>query len=384
MNHRLHLQTLTPVHVGSGIDYQGNIEYLVFSNERRIAVVDEAKVLQIIGAENIDTWVSIIDKGDNLLDYLRQRKPDLQPEDIARYIIDIPEGTPIPRSENALKGFIRGGTSQQPYLPGSSLKGSVRTAILTNLINTDQRRFASQEKNLKDRSGKWLNDNTLTQHYLAPDTRRRGEAPNRDILRLLRLSDCTFEGRTICTTSKILNLEYKGWREKRRERSFWECLPAGAMGKGTLQIPEELRKQIRDKNYMQRNMGDLENAEILFKRINQHTQHLLNEEIGFWKEEASLGDISELGEGLQKRIEDLHAEVERCTANECILRVGAGSGWLFMTGGWAKNKELINDDLWEQIRRRIQRKTYDDAPAPKTRKFTDGSLPFGFVQISFI
>lgn len=382
MTHRIHLQTLTPVHVGSGTDYQGNFEYLIFSDERQIAVIDEAKVLQLIGRENLDRWVAIIDKGENLLNYLRRLKPDLRPEDVARHIINIPDGVNFPRPENALKGFIR--TGSQPYLPGSSLKGSVRTAVLTNLIKSDQRRFVSEEKNLKDRFGKRLNDNALTQHYLSPDTKRRGEAPNRDILRLLRISDCTFDTRTICTTSRILNLEYKGWKEKSRERSYWECLPASANAQGTLQIPEDLRKQIVKERYMYQNMGDLKNAQTLFQRINAHTKHLLNEEIAFWDEEASLGDISVMGEELQQHIRDLHAKVADCGPDECILRLGAGSGWTFMTGAWAKDKKLINDDLWEQIRRSIQRKSYTDAPAPKTRKLAHESKPFGFVKISLL
>ncbi|MGF1533225.1 MAG: type III-A CRISPR-associated RAMP protein Csm5 [Bernardetiaceae bacterium] len=385
MTHRLHLRTLTPVHVGSGTDYQGNIEYLVFARERQIAVIDEAKVLQVIGTENMDQWLAIINNRTSLLDYLKKRNPDLQPEDIARHILHIPEGVDLPKPENALKACIRGGTQQQPYLPGSSLKGSVRTAILTHLIKKDQRRFVSEEKNLKDRFSKRLSDKDLDNHYLAAGYQGQGETPNRDILRLLRISDCAFDARTICITSRILNLEHKGWKEKRRERSYWECLPAGVTAQGTLQIPEELRAQIIKERYMYQNIGDLKNAKTLFERINDHTLHLVQEEIGFWKEEAGLGDISEEGEGLLEKLEDLQRQIQACdTAQTCVLRVGAGSGWLFMTGGWAKDPKLISDDLWDQIRRSIQRKTYDDMPAPKTRKFTDGSLPFGFVQISLI
>lgn len=70
------ITTLTPTHIGSGIDFQGNVEYLWFSDDLQAAVVDDKKILSIIEKENIGHWVSCIEKGESLMALLQKRRPE--------------------------------------------------------------------------------------------------------------------------------------------------------------------------------------------------------------------------------------------------------------------------------------------------------------------
>jgi len=80
----LSLTTLTPVHIGTGRDLQGSTEYLWFDQNNEAVVLDDEKVLNILGEEQMSQWIACIDKGEPLMPLLRQRKPDLVPMDVAR------------------------------------------------------------------------------------------------------------------------------------------------------------------------------------------------------------------------------------------------------------------------------------------------------------
>ncbi|MFM8371303.1 MAG: type III-A CRISPR-associated RAMP protein Csm5, partial [Bacteroidota bacterium] len=67
---KINLETLSPVHVGSGVQYQGNAEYIYFEHERVLTIIDESRVLDIIGPENIHVWVGYIESRENQKTFL--------------------------------------------------------------------------------------------------------------------------------------------------------------------------------------------------------------------------------------------------------------------------------------------------------------------------
>ncbi|PSR05964.1 MAG: type III-A CRISPR-associated RAMP protein Csm5, partial [Bacteroidetes bacterium SW_10_40_5] len=177
------LTTLTPVHIGSGRVLSFNTEYLNFPNEGVCGVIDEQKVLDIIGTENIDKWVATINNQEDLLEYLKQRKPDLKPEDVASRVLKgkFPRNTRVSLREQLFAG------KGKPLIPGSSLKGPIRTAYL----NTQ----------LEQKFGK----DSIPDNYLLTEDRKTGEQkvatdkdlqkvifgnnPNNDIFRFVRVYD---------------------------------------------------------------------------------------------------------------------------------------------------------------------------------------------------
>ncbi|MEM9824864.1 MAG: hypothetical protein AAF985_27515, partial [Bacteroidota bacterium] len=60
MKTTLSIQTLSPIHIGSGQELLPGTEYLAFQEENVVAVVAPEKVLKALnGHEYIDQWVSL-------------------------------------------------------------------------------------------------------------------------------------------------------------------------------------------------------------------------------------------------------------------------------------------------------------------------------------
>jgi CRISPR-associated protein Csm5 len=382
------VQTLTPVHIGSGDELRGNFEYLIFSQEGQIAVIDPSRIFDIIGEENLSQWTTIVEKEESLLDYIVRRKPDVQAADVAQRIISI--FGKAPQTRNSIKEQLHLADSN-PTIPGSSLKGSIRTAILSKLIKDDPS-FVQREDNLGSRKRDYLqyHSRQVEAHYLGKEgtPNRFGElqqSPNRDLLRFLRIGDGYFTGTSTCVVrNTIINLFRHGWGEKREESSFYECIPADAKTSAALQVPDELIKRVIEKHYIAPGKFDLLSAKRLFKLINEHTSTLLQGEISFWEDEdnpLAIGDYLD-------RLIEIQEQIKNLGEDACILRVGAGSGWEFMTGGWLTGKDrmgdfILSDDAWKTLKRELRRRRNyaDDVIFPKTRKMVDGGEPLGFVKL---
>jgi len=345
-------------------------------------------LLDKIRPENMDQWISVIDKQQNLLDDLPMLN-GVQPEEIAARLIDIQSIGPQVE-KNIIKEHLFLG-KQQATIPGSSLKGSLRTVILNKLIRQNAH-FLQKEYNLKDRGR--FNDTHLMAEYMGKETyydrRARKEvskySANKDFMRFLRVSDFYFNTNTCLIKSNVINLFRDGWSEKKELSSFWECIPKGATTEGNIQIPKELMREVQKKNYIRNNKLELIDIARIFRMVNEHTLRLLETEIEFWKEEEEdyqldIGDYLTEIQTLKKSVEDLES-------GSCILRVGAGAGWDFMTGGWAKGKDsfgdyMVDENVWVYLKRQLRSKRYsDDMLFPKTRKLLEGGEPLGFVKMS--
>ena len=379
----IEIKTLTPIHIGTGVELQHNYEYVYFAAERQIAVLDERKVQALIGKEHIDHWVAAIDQGLNILEHLPQLH-GAKAVDLAQRVIAIASKTPSD-GPASIKAQIHLG-NQEPCIPGSSLKGAIRTAILTYLIKKDSS-FAQDERNLGSRRD--FHARQIEANYLGRKDRpnRDGEleqSPNKDLMRFLRVGDAYFSGETTLVKNTIINLFQHGWGEKKEESSYYECIPAGLTSTGSLQIPHELLNLVQQKGYIRNGHFDLLAPKRLFKLINAHTQHLLKNEIDFWNEEE---DPIALGDYLE-HLNQLQETIASCDEHSCILRVGASSGWDFMTGAWSAGLDVMGDDIlaydtWLELKRDIRKpKNYpDDMVFPKTRKLIEGGEPLGFVKI---
>ncbi len=383
MRQNFEITTLTPVHIGSGNELNGNFEYVRFPNEQRVVVLDPSKILDVVGEENINKWVSAIEKRENLLTALPMLTK-VKPENIAQRFINVREHTPDP-TKNAIKEqlFIDNG---KPAIPGSSLKGSIRTAILTKFIKENPY-FVQREENLKDRKGRF-SDNKLNAEYMGKEKAKWGvrHSPNKDLLRFLRVGDIRFDVNTIVVKTEVVNFFRHGWGIKRDLSSYWECIPKGAKARGNLQIPEELLKRIAEKNYVSSQKLKAIQVKKLFQTINAHTLHLIDREIDLWEDEGNPEAIGDLLEVLH----ELRGLVKGVNENSCVLRVGAGSGWEFMTGAWSNDKDvhgefILDDRTWQRLKSALRRRHYSgDILFPKTRKIIDEGLPLGFVKISLI
>lgn len=364
------IETITPVHVGSGKELMSDTEYLTFEEEdnRFLVVIDHRKVLDIVGAENIQQWVNIIDRNERLKSYLYQRKPGVTKEEIAlRIVTDYSNESTKNRT---LKEQLHT-ASNLPLIPGSSIKGAIRSALLAYYVNKKPE-LISKESALKDRnkrfSAKFVEGNIF------------GKTANDDTMRFLRVGDAAFSANTISVDMRLLNERYEGWDFKKGNRQLVECIPGSQKANTRMKLDTSTFKIRRPHSQT----GFLD-WKALMRIVNNHTISLLKQEVDFWEPDEQVPE--QFTRYMEDNIKDVLSIAEGCNENEAVLRLGGNSGWDFITGGWIKKawkEQIIDDRTYRDIATAARRgKTYNfTSDFPKTRKMdTDGDI-IGFIKIS--
>jgi CRISPR type III-A-associated RAMP protein Csm5 len=377
------IETLTPVHIGSGRTLQKNVDFIFFSNlkEKPIALIDEEKIFRILGEKNFGLWMKAIEEKADILPLLRKEKPDVCPQDVQYR-------STYTKEANILKGELYEhihNASAKPYLPGSSIKGAIRTGMIASLIK-QEKKFVQNKDNLGRFNPRHncfeYKDNKIIKHFVADDAEKKQQ--NKDIFRFLHIGDAVFQ-RTEAIMVNTFSLKKNGW-EKREALSQWtECIPSGEKSALRINFPEQTlynRKEQEVQNKITGFIGKNHHflkAKELFKIINQHTKHLLNKEIDFINQQNDIA-LENYAIALNK----ISEIAENCGENSCVLRVGKHSGFQFMTGGW--QQELMEENSLKDLKRYVRRatRTPEFLPLPKTRRFTNNGNPIGFVKLTIV
>ena len=125
------LETITALHIGSGDILQKDSDFVfgIDAEERSVVyVINPRKVLSLIGEENVDAWTVAIENGRSTEDIVKLYAPKASITDYLQHAID----SYLSRPAQQIKEFIRDGFDR-PYIPGSSIKGAIRTAVLSSI-----------------------------------------------------------------------------------------------------------------------------------------------------------------------------------------------------------------------------------------------------------
>lgn len=176
---RLTVTTLTPLHIGTGNTLLRDFDYVTYDG--KTWVINEEALADSL----------LTDDENNLAKMVagRPAKELLSPQDfhadspLFRYIL---RGEPRAKTSGAVLQEQIKDPWDRPYIPGSSLKGALRTALF----------YAGYEQlNLQFRVDDLGNNpkfatQSLERQVFAKDTNAK-QAPNRDLLRILQISDST-------------------------------------------------------------------------------------------------------------------------------------------------------------------------------------------------
>lgn len=380
------IQTLTPVHIGSGRDLMRNTEFLLDNNE--IGVVDEKKVLKIIGKENIDKWLNIINRGENLLDYIKLRNSNISLDEISNRTMAV-YGSNLAKKQT-LKEQLHS-AKLLPMIPGSSIKGAIRTAIIAWLVNINSNEVASIIKNQKDlfRSKKkywqWgLNDfqkveKTIINKLLSGSSKMNA---NKNTFRFLQVGDFVFNYNTIASNMQVMNYHTTYWDTKKGSDQLIEMIGPESIAEGRIKINKSLLDLNINKKELSSDTSFLSSIKQLFEITKNHTKFLIERELELWDD-----DDADRNENLDNYIETLKTlknDIKNCGEKETIIRIGGGSGWDFITGAWAKtNKELFDGDEYDKLVSLLN-KGRNVNYFPKTRKMDEDGDTMGFIKLSEI
>jgi CRISPR type III-A-associated RAMP protein Csm5 len=374
----LKLTTLTPLHIGSGKELMANFEYLYFRNQGEVALVDEKKVLGIIGHDNIDQWVGIIERQDDLLDYLEKRKTDLKPSDVAHRVMNVRDKGIAGKN---IKEYWHNGQNK-PTIPGSSLKGAVRTALFSHLAKNDKQWVESEISENFYRHytrKKRFRDKAFQQKFF------QGDKPQQDFFRLIKIGDAHGQQSAVnqVRTMNIFgSMDNPKWDFKNQIDQWAEVIPENIAAETTITLDQQLLGYKKGRQQFPK-LPNLPELDELMGIINESTLSDLKQEKSFM---AGRLEADQTNIDYTKYLRHLDALIEDCqrisdsgSTDSAIMRMGFGSGWLSITGDWLE--PTLNEDLFGPIYDSLRHERYEGMPFPKTRKVTGSQQPLGFVKL---
>ncbi len=188
MREKIFLKPITPIFIGSGEDYYPQ-DYFILDD--KIHFIDKTKFLEKLKKENkLDEFIKVSEDINELLEFIDDNADE-------KVSLDVIEGDDwvikslLNTISRPLSGFIKDKFLFKPIIPGSSLKGVVRTALLDYCV----REYKDEiEKILKkfNLTLKKVNSQTLETIVFCNANTKNNKLqfdPKVDILKALYISD---------------------------------------------------------------------------------------------------------------------------------------------------------------------------------------------------
>ena len=363
---RIKIETLSAVHIGSGDNLQYGADFVSgkYQDNDMLAVVDLRKIAALIGKQNIPFWVAAIEKGDSTAAIVKRFAPKASIADYAKRLVlqwaDI-------RNSDTLKEQIHDGRGV-PYIPGSSIKGAIRTAVLGSLA----KELPDLENKLKNRFGRVTAELVESELF--------GGNPNKDVFRFLQVGDAYF-GKNYEVAIRMVNIN------ERERQGFWDESKSQLIEAICPEDKAEFQMKINQAGF-DLSKGEHQISKIpdclgsqsaLFETINAHTLYLLETEKEYWEEREANDDTDSVADYLD-RITNMINAVNHCEkGKECVLRIGHGSGWRFITGAWTEDLDNFASLIVPASRPANYK--YTEYDFPKTRRVDDQCELLGFVKL---
>jgi|GEM_PF-752321 len=145
-NYRLALETIGNIHVGNG-EKISPVEHVFDSANQRYGLLDASKWLRLLSEKKLtDEYFSIMESGKSVSNFDWMIKKGLSPweHDIFQYTLDnikvrISSSTDT-KKLNDVAGLNKT-VFGNPYIPGSSIKGMLRTALMSCFIYKSRDKF---------------------------------------------------------------------------------------------------------------------------------------------------------------------------------------------------------------------------------------------------
>lgn len=350
LRYNIQLEVVTPLSVGAGNqnEWVKGADFVQLNN--RLYVLDLRKMIENGVDINMINQCFINQDENGICQLLGNRL-----EDMARFVFDLPT-----RTDNPVKTFLRTQLFDRPLVPGSSIKGSIRSALFNYLKDEREKKDVEVFGSMK------VGD---------------------DFMRFLKIGDVEMR-RTILVNTKLFNLHTNneqewtgGWKQGFTNTSdnfratgfntLYECVPPDERGLGTItmaamsfqQLLEMMRTPHSDKKVELMEEG----IEGLFCVINDVTKNYLRKELNFFKHyEAERSDeIVECINDLINMIPDDNSS--------CLMKMSAGVGFHSITGDWQYDS-FINTGVHKNGKKKYKSRKIAD--------FNNRLMLMGFVRLS--
>lgn len=362
----IEIEILTPLSIGGGTekDWVNGLDFV--ESWRKIYKLNLRRLFQPDSGVDAERLLPLFEKKDKqgILRLLGNKLDDVSDATFEMTF----------SSTNDIKAFIKNELSEKPVIPGSSLKGAVRSILFKELKKTTQDR----ERSVFGESDK-------------------GD----EFMRFVKFSDVEFD-QTGLVNTKIFNLRNGerprtlegGWKHGRTEttstykpsgfNTIYEALMPGQRADGVMLLSDKMfdffyKSKPEDVSYFKvedkRHLLDVLN---LFQCINNHTKTYLDKEIDFF-ETYQADRVDSILDGLY----EIRSRLDSMPSSSCILKMAVGSGFHSITGDWQFDDFSI-DEIRSQGRNRGY---FQFRPSAKSRKIAvtkDSFSLMGFVRLRLL
>lgn len=382
---RIKIEALTAVHIGSGESFQYGTDFVAAKHDEQdvLSIVDPCKVMELIGENNVYQWVAAIERKEATSKVVKQFAPNAKIDDYSKRII---MEWSAAKPSDTLKEQIHDGRGV-PYIPGSSIKGAIRTAIAASLADDVDQKEKKIDKTKRDNQGNPIPNKKGNIEFKANaqkiEAELFGDNPNRDIFRFLQVGDAYF-GKNYEVAIRMVNIN------ERERQGFWDQSKSQLIEAICPEDSAVFQMKINLTGYNLSKMEGqvskipacMQSASALFETINAHTLHLLETEKEYWQEREA-NDASDHVANYLEKIEDMLDTARKCEkGKECVLRIGHGSGWRFITGAWTEGLNNFTSVVVPASRPKNHQ--YEEYDFPKTRRVDDQCELLGFVKLSIL
>ena len=379
------VELLSPLHIGNGNELK-MVDFYLDDDKKLIKRIDFNKFISYC-----------FENGINLMEELNKRHyktgkdfsitkfmdaKGIDPDGFTSYEVPAIIAKRERESEFAVKEHIKCGGA---YIPGSSIKGAMRTALMWAFLNE-----GDNVDVLFDELDHWLRKRGRIDLKKIDDRISRkvfGDDAHHDILRALRISD-----------TSVIDLEHLEVSEIKIVGNpqdipvYVENLKTGTEATFDLYLDEDLlNTEKKEPDFKKYELREYMNTSGICKACNAFSKKVVEEHLRYmWEQydcESTIG-----------MFETLRSEIERCGDNEAVLHIGWGGGWYSTTIGLLvetypkfttsaegnrRNWHLREDTLRYKFRlgKNPQTKRYASR-FPKTRRTTIEGKPLGWVKIT--
>jgi len=319
------LRTLTPLHIGTGNILMKDIDFVAEGKQTRRLDVD--RILTELWDES-----------------LSRRAAPPRP---AELLENVPRAEWDQFTAYLAQGIVRASTSGsqlqeqiktadfKPYIPGSSVKGALRTALGWSGWPDAIQQQLNPQSDFKPRDK--FAGQTLEDRLFRPAA-RGGDAPNKDLLRALQIGDLRvskFEnGYLICNVQVASRAKYDSPIEI-------EAVSQETVFRGQWTLHESLFSEDAASLGLGTRKAWLDD---LVARINQHSSAQLE----WLKRDFAVKELR----GSKEQVafcDNLLGQINKLSSNACVLRVGWGAGWDNKTFSSRLNTPPASDpDIFER------------------------------------
>ena len=313
----IELEVITPLSVGAGNDNEWVKGLDFVQKDDKVYVID----MQKVAAAGVDVGALtalFLKSDDRGISQLLGNKIG----ELSRYVFDLPAKT-----DNNIKAFLRTQFYDKPVVVGSSIKGSIRSALF-NYLRTDEQKNEEVFGIMKDGT---------------------------DFMRFVRIGDVEMPS-TVLVNTKIFNLRghgadwQGGWKHRSTDKegnsytdgffnptgfnTLYECVAPGNKGLGNISLAANafslLEKYGQSKSPYASKKRTLLNEPIssLFQVVNNVTKEYLQKERAFF-----LKYDADRSEEVLNCIDSLLSMIP-ADGSCCLLKMSAGVGFHSITGDW--------------------------------------------------